>query len=262
MIREVDLVSYLPPFMAEFQEISVTLQAENPEFVLAWNAADRILKNTFITTADEYGIARFENMLGILPSKEDTLESRRVRVQTRWFHIIPYTMKALLAKLIALCGDTDFTVTKHFDYYRLDIETNLELYGQVEELQHIIATIIPCNMVVVSLNKIPCNAKGFALITGGICAAEFFFITNDERIYRTISGKAAFKGGTVNTEHYFITNDSEENVAVEGLAVHGGGAINTATVIITNDFNEQFHISGENLIRSSAVIAEFIEINQ
>ena len=31
MIREVDLVSYLPPFMAEYQEDKVTLTAENPE---------------------------------------------------------------------------------------------------------------------------------------------------------------------------------------------------------------------------------------
>lgn len=42
--REVDLLSYLPPFMAEFKEIAVTLDAENPEFVLVWKAADRVCK--------------------------------------------------------------------------------------------------------------------------------------------------------------------------------------------------------------------------
>ena len=93
MTREVDLVSYLPPFLAEFKEIAVTLEAENPEFVLVWNAAERVLYNEFIETADEYGISRFEKILNILPSKEDTLESRRARVQARWFNTIPYTMK-------------------------------------------------------------------------------------------------------------------------------------------------------------------------
>ena len=44
MTREIDLVSYLPPFLAEFKEIAVTLEAENPEFVLVWNAAERVLK--------------------------------------------------------------------------------------------------------------------------------------------------------------------------------------------------------------------------
>lgn len=262
MTREVDLVSYLPPFLAEFKEISVTLEAENPEFVLVWNAAEQVLQNEFIETADEYGISRFEKILNILPSKEDTLESRRTRVQARWFNTIPYTLKALITKLVALCGDSDFKITKEYQNYRIEILTNLELFGQVEELEHMIESMIPCNMIVISENEIPCGATGFAFIAGGICAVEHFFITNDEQIFRTISGKAAFKGGTVNTEHYFITNDSKENVAIEGSAVHGGGAINTATVVITNDFNEQFNISGENSIHSGAVITEFIEINQ
>ena len=64
MIREVDLVSYLPPFMAEFKEIMATLEAENPEFVLVWEAADRVLQNEFIETSDEYGISRWERILG------------------------------------------------------------------------------------------------------------------------------------------------------------------------------------------------------
>ena len=48
MIREVDLVSYLPPFLAEYQETNLTLTAENPEFALVWKAADQVLTNEFI----------------------------------------------------------------------------------------------------------------------------------------------------------------------------------------------------------------------
>ena len=54
MTREVDLVSYLPPFLAEFKEIAVALEAENPEFQIVWKATDKVLKNRFISTADEY----------------------------------------------------------------------------------------------------------------------------------------------------------------------------------------------------------------
>ena len=170
MTKTVDLVSYLPPFMADFKEISVTLEAENPEFVLVWKAADRVLQNEFIESADEYGISRFEKILNILPSTEDTLESRRARVQARWFNTIPYTMKAFLAKLEALCSDSDFTVTKEYDKYTVRILTNLELFGQVEELEHIIDGMMPCNMIVISVNEIPCDAKGFAFVAGGVCS--------------------------------------------------------------------------------------------
>ena len=51
MIREVDLVSMLPPFLAEYRELRAALEAENPEFVLVWRAADRVLRNEFIATA-------------------------------------------------------------------------------------------------------------------------------------------------------------------------------------------------------------------
>lgn len=200
MTREIDLVSYLPPFLAEFKEIAVTLEAENPEFVLVWNAAERVLKNEFIETADEYGISRFEKILDILPSNEDTLESRRVRVQARWFNSIPYTMKSFLAKLIALCGDSDFKVTKEYQNYKVEILTNLELFGQVEELEHIIKSIIPCNIIVSSENEIPCHADGFAFITGGVCAVEHFFITNDETTNCIISGKHSVGSGVISCE--------------------------------------------------------------
>lgn len=262
MIRDVDLVSYLPPFIADYQETRVTLEAENPEFVLVWEATDRVLYNEFIATADEYGISRFEKILGIFPSSEDTLESRRSRVQARWFNAIPYTWRVFLERLISLCGESNFTVTTDFMYYRIDLEVNLELFGQIEELERMIETLIPCNMVFVSTNKIPCEADGFALVAGGVCIVEHFFITNDEQTTHTISNKAALGGGTIHTAHYFITNDSEENIAVGGSALHGGGAVNSVSVVITNDFNEQFNINGENSVSSGVVATEFIEIKQ
>lgn len=231
--RDVDLVSYLPPFLAEFKEISVALEAENPEFVLVWKAAERVLQNEFIESADEYGISRFEKILNILPSTDDTLESRRARVQGRWFNTIPYAMKIFIAKLVALCGDSDFTITKEYQNYRIEILTNLELFGQVEELERIIDSMIPCNMIVISVNEIPCDAAGFAFIAGGVCSVEYFF----------------------------ITNDSKENIAVDGSVLHGGGAVNSVSVVITNDFNEQFNINGENAVGSGVVASEFIEIN-
>lgn len=258
MIREVDLVSYLPPFMADFKEISVTLEAENPEFKIVWEAAHRVLYNEFIATADEYGISRFEKILNILPSKEDTLESRRARVQARWFNAIPYTMRAFISKLIALCGENNFTITKEFDFYKLMIETDLELFGQVEELEHIINTMIPCNIVVISENKIPCDTEGFALVAGGICATEFFFITNDEQTSRIIKGNVNLGGGLLEAAAYLISNDSRENLVVSGKAVYGAGVANAVTVTITNDFNEKFNISGTNSIGSGVVVSEIV----
>ena len=178
MNREVDLLSYLPPFLQEFKENRETLEAENPEFVLMWNGADRVLRNEFIETADEFGISRFENILKITPSGSDTLESRRRRVFFRWFNEIPYTLRAFLERLAAICGDSDFTVTKEFLNYKIDITTHLEWDGQTAELDRLIEEMMPCNMVVVSINKVPCIATGNIYTAGTICFVEQIEITD------------------------------------------------------------------------------------
>lgn len=202
MIREVDLVSYLPQFLQEYKELDATLEAENPEFIMVWRAADRTLQNEFIESADEYGIARFEKIMKILPSTEDTIESRRARVKSKWFDMIPYTLKMLITKLIALCGNTDFTIAKDYSGYRIEIMTHLGLFGQVEELERIMKEMIPCNMVVVLENQIICRSVGAALTAGDVCCIEQSMITNDFNGQLRMSGTASVGAGTVISETF------------------------------------------------------------
>lgn len=168
MIREVDLVSYLPPFLAAFKENTAALEAENPEFILFWKAADRALQNAFIATADEYGIARFERILNILPSKEDTLESRRARIRNRWFNTPSHTFRSFVSKLSLLCGSDGFTIEKDYANYRISISADLELFGQVEELERAVEGMIPCNMNITLENKLQSNITGKIIHAVGI----------------------------------------------------------------------------------------------
>lgn len=201
MIREVDLVSYLPEFMQKYKEPVAALEAENPEFEIIWDATDRVLKNHFISTADEYGISRFEAMLGIYPCIEDTLESRRSRVQSKWFNKLPYTWKVLLQKMTVLCGDTSFTLTHNFETgYTLNLKTSLELYGQVEELERMLTAILPVNIVTDVRNIFSCEAKGDLFLTGGVCQTENFFITQDFTESHVIEGSTSFATGITITE--------------------------------------------------------------
>lgn len=262
MIRKVDLVSYLPPFMQIYQEPVAALQAENPEFLIVWGHTNRVLYNHFISTADEYGISRFEKMLGIVATSEDTLESRRSRVQSKWFNAIPYTMTVLLQKLTVLCGDTDFVLSNNFtEGYTLTIDTDLELFGQVEELEYIINSMIPENIMVISKNSIPCNSQGTVLFGGGICFTNNFLITNDFIEIYGINHVVGFGGGIVQTDSFMVTNDSKETNAVNGTANFGGGIVETTKIQITQDFNETLQASGEANAASGVVNVDFIEIN-
>ena len=233
MTKTVDLVSYLPPFMADFKEISVTLEAENPEFVLVWKAADRVLQNEFIESADEYGISRFEKILNILPSTEDTLESRRARVQARWFNTIPYTMKSFLAKLVALCGDSDFTVTKDYSNYRLHIETHLELYGQVEELEKNIESMIPCNMIADSQNLIAKDTTGCSFIAGAITQAIHLTINSEIDRKEQLQGGVVY-GGFISTHgNITVSTDTARKQFLHGT-VQSSSVLSLHNVTIIN----------------------------
>lgn len=206
MIREVDLVSYLPAFMADYKEIHTALTAENPEFILVWKAADRVLQNEFIATADEYGISRFEKMLKILPFREDTLESRRARVQSRWFTTLPYTWRMFIQKLIALCGENNFIVTKQFDFYRIDLVMQLELFGQLEELEKLIEAMLPCNMVVGIKNELSYDIEGAVCSTGNITFTEEICIVGDSIEYIDLLQQIFGTSGVIITECINVNN--------------------------------------------------------
>jgi hypothetical protein len=160
MTRKTNLSSYLPQYLTEYKELAEIMNSEDTEFEVVWNAADRVLYNEFILTCDEDGITRFEQMLNITPQKKDTLESRKLRVQSRWFVQLPYTWKSLMEKMVAICGDNDFQLTKKFDEYRIDITASLSMYDQVKELENMLNSILPCNMVFVGTNKMEAVASG------------------------------------------------------------------------------------------------------
>ncbi|MCI8484713.1 MAG: DUF2313 domain-containing protein [Lachnospiraceae bacterium] len=179
MIREVELVSYLPPFLKEYEEIHAALTPEDSEFRILWKAADKILANEFIATADESGIERFEKILGIFPSDSDTLESRRARVQSNWFITLPYTMRMLVEKIAVLCGDSDFKITGDLKKgYTIQIYTELTLFGQAEELRRILDEMMPCNMEVLFENEVKFLPEGRVFCAGGIVCTDVIEIKN------------------------------------------------------------------------------------
>ena len=163
--------------------------------------------------------------------------------------------------MLVLCGNTDFEVKGDFKTgYTLYIDTDLELYGQVEELENIIHTMIPENLVVESKNSIPCSIKGAVLFGGGICFINEFIITNDFREVFDVNGSSVFGGGIVQTETLNITNDSKETLNVQGAVNFGGKATDTTMITISTDFKETYRADAVAKAASGTVQVDFIEI--
>jgi hypothetical protein len=179
MSREINLIDYLPPFLQGYREMQAIMTAENPEFQAVSDEGQVVLDNTFILYCNEDGIARFERMLGIYPLPSDPLEARQSRVLTRWNDTVPYTMKSFISKLAALQGNGNIQITIFKDQYKIKVVTHLEKQGQQDDLAYLFKTVLPCNLVVESINILDVQTSGDLTLGNGITLAAIEFITND-----------------------------------------------------------------------------------
>ena len=193
-MRKVDLWYYLPPFLKEFLEMREILGAEEPEFQELVKEYDDVLKDNFIITATERGIARFESMLGIRPDASASLETRRSAVLTKWWDTTPYTLRTLKNRIALIQGNSNIQISFGKDNpYCIQIVTRLETAGQGDDLAYIIQTMLPANLEVDSANR----------LEGTVNVGLFYGM------------------GTGMTETLFLTNDLNENVNVPGNALVG-----------------------------------------
>lgn len=160
MIREVNLLSHLPEYVQEYQEIFEIMKTENPELQLSMDESEIIKNNLFILTCNETGIARFEKLLGIFPEDDDSLEARIARVLVRWNDGIPYTYRGLLRKLDAMCGQGNYEALPNWNDYELYLTTHFTLSGQVSELDRLLEKMIPANIAVICWNKLQHTIEG------------------------------------------------------------------------------------------------------
>lgn len=229
MVRQVDLIQYLPLFIAKYKEIQHIMNAENPEFQFTADEGERIKDNQFIVSCDFSGIARFERLLKITPSSEDTLESRISRVLIRWNDVAPYTWKVFLQKMDSLCG-TDFEVYADWGNYLLEVITHLDLFGQVNELEHILDFMMPANIQVISKNNLNYKISGNAFVGVGIAFCDLFDLTDSFKVNWSLDSNA-------------------------GVAVIGSG---TCGVTLSDSFNGTIQVESDIYADSGISFTEII----
>ncbi len=176
-MSDVNLIDYLPPFVAEYKEIQKIMGAEDPEFYLLQAAKNKLQRNQYIIDCDEAGISGYEKLLNITPSPEDTLDSRISRCLMRWNETIPYTYKSLVNRLDMLCGKGNYQLIPKFNDYEIEIVVALELYGQTEELRKILSYILPVNIAANVRNNIRCKAGLRQYVGGAANVAEIITVS-------------------------------------------------------------------------------------
>ena len=240
MAKEVHLLSYWMPLLRKIKEFQEIAKTEEPELRYILEAIDRTLNNLFIETADEYGIKRFEDMMGIIPNERDTLEMRRFRVLTEWNDYVSYTDVELFRRLVTICGSEDlFNIEEHYTDYWLRITTTLDEAGVFDLVADALREMIPCNLVLDLQNIIKANPFN-TLYVGGVCCTSFLHcITNDINKEYQENGFIYSGAGLSRANTHIVTHDISSSMATEAALV---GAMTQATAmvgIVTHDVELQ-----------------------
>lgn len=140
------LMSYLPYVLRDYTEIQAILVGQQPELDQVWEAAESLLENQFIVSAEGLGLGRWEKILGITPKGTDSLEDRRFRILARWNEELPYTIKQLRAILETLCGAGNYTAEMD-GAYTLSVKVGLAAKSSFADVQAMLERITPQNLV-------------------------------------------------------------------------------------------------------------------
>lgn len=137
-----------PPMMQELEEFKRIAEIEELFFERLKQEIQNIVDDQFIKTATERGIARRERMLKISPFADDTLETRRFRVQGLWHDKLPYTYRVLLERLDSLCGQDGYEIELNAGEYSLNIKIELTKKRMFDEVVKITRQMVPANIVI------------------------------------------------------------------------------------------------------------------
>lgn len=147
MVKEVDILNYLPPILREVKELQRVVELENWSLEEMWRKLEQVLDNQFILYADEEGLARYERMLNISPGGTETLETRRFRLLATYQEQAPYSIRVvrrLLDNLLGV-GNYEFTRNAAEKWVRVKLQTSDKRQYEIVEI--LLERVTPQNMV-------------------------------------------------------------------------------------------------------------------
>lgn len=141
------LIKYLPDFMQSFKQIQELTKVEDLFLNNLKENVNLSLKNTFLLDADKTAISHFEKIVGITPSLNDNLETRRLNIFTRFNQKLPYTISSLKDTLNTIIGQENYSIDLNYDNFKLDIFLKANVKNKVDILKNILEFVLPLNII-------------------------------------------------------------------------------------------------------------------
>jgi|LSQX01.1.fsa_nt_gb hypothetical protein len=172
------LIDYIPTVLKEVKQYQALTYGEQPEIYTLFNGIQSALDNQFVETSTEYGVKRWEKILGIIPKATDSLDARKTQVLIRLNGQLPYTLTAFRNMLISLYGN-NFELITNLNEYKMELITHLEEVGGVDNLRYLIQSVVPANLVMISNNNLECVARGQIHFGSGVVTTMVYMVKTE-----------------------------------------------------------------------------------
>lgn len=140
------LLEYLPLFLRDYYEFKQLCKSGDKEVLNIDKAVDYNIDSAFISDCDEIVLSKYEKFLGITPTTNQSIESRKIKVLLQWDTVASMTLPQFISKLQEYCGKDNFSVDNSREqFYQLVIWLNIHSVD-ITTIKNFIDTWLPMNI--------------------------------------------------------------------------------------------------------------------
>ena len=146
--RGIDISQFAVPLTRDSRDIQEVYRVESAELQLLWDIMLDIFKEEYIYTAADYGLAAWEQILGINPTDLTDTEGRRSEILSVLIGQRPFTMPKVQEMLNFKFGNhvvKHSVISDRYEYW-LDVVDGFET--QLNNIIDYVEPLIPKNLII------------------------------------------------------------------------------------------------------------------
>lgn len=157
--RNIDISQFAVPLTRDSRDIQEVYRVESAELQLLWDIMLDIFKEEYIYTAADYGLAAWEQILGINPPDLTDTEGRRSEILSVLIGQRPFTMPKVQEMLNFKFGNhvvEHSVVSDRYEYW-LDVVDGFET--QLNNIIDYVEPLIPKNLIIKTKSTTQLNGE-------------------------------------------------------------------------------------------------------
>lgn len=142
------MIQFLPHFLRDIKEYDALYKAYEAYMLDIGTEIQKMRLRLFFNDLDEKGCEMWENIMGITPKADSTIEERIAVIKATAKNEPPYTDETLEARLKIICGEGNYEINRDYANYAIQVKLALTHKHYQKVVQDLVKRIIPCNLIV------------------------------------------------------------------------------------------------------------------